>query len=174
VLARAGLTREEVVLLLDGLAGLCVPVGFDFQWRPVASDPNDDLVVTCAALKLVKPERETAALRAWRAALPPGTELVTSELARLEIARTLLRARVDPQRVPFFTEQALQSLYLLDVTRVVLARAVAFQAERLGSLDAIHLASAEPFRTELTDFVTYDLELSAAASDLGMPVRAPA
>jgi len=44
---------------------------------------------------------------------------------------------------------------------------------KLGSLDAIHLASADPFRPELTGFVTYDGELAAAAAELGIPVVAP-
>jgi hypothetical protein len=52
-------------------------------------------------------------------------------------------------------------------------RARSYQVAKLGSLDAIHLATADPFRTELTDFVTYDRELNAAATDLGFPVTAP-
>jgi predicted nucleic acid-binding protein len=128
----------------------------------------------CALLKFIKAEKETEALRAWRQALPDGTELLTSELAQLELTRTLLRARVDHQRVPYFAGQALKGLYLIDVTTTVLARAMAYRVSRLGSLDAIHLASADPFRPELTEFVTYDQELAAAANDLGFPVSAPA
>jgi hypothetical protein len=51
---------------------------------------------------------------------------------------------------------------------------MAYGIPRLGSLDSIHLASADPFRVELTDFVTYDHELTKAAEDLGLPVTAPA
>lgn len=127
----------------------------------------------CALFKFVKQEKETEALRAWRRTLPGGTELVTSDLATLEITRTLLRAGADHQRVPYFTGLALRGVYLVDVTSTVLARAVAYRVRRLGSLDAIHLATADPFRTELTDFVTYDHELAAAAADLGLPVSAP-
>ncbi len=127
----------------------------------------------CTLLKFIKPEKETSALRAWRAALPEGTELVTSELARLEITRTLHRAGVDHQRVPYHVAQAVRGVYLIDLTSTVLARAMAYQTRRLGSLDAIHLASADPFRTDLTDFVTYDLELAQAAEELGFPVSAP-
>ena len=39
--------------------------------------------------------------------------------------------------------------------------------------DAIHLASADPFRAELSAFVTHDQELAKAAADLGFPVAAP-
>lgn len=127
----------------------------------------------CALLKFIRSEEETEALRAWRQALPEGTEMVTSELGQLEITRTLLRAGVDHQRVPYVTGQALRGVYLVDLTSTVLARAMAYRVPRLGSLDAIHLASAEPFRTELTEFVTYDHELSKAAADLGFPVAGP-
>ncbi|WP_416210776.1 type II toxin-antitoxin system VapC family toxin [Frankia sp. Cas8] len=127
----------------------------------------------CALLKFIKQERETAALRTWRGLLAEGTELVTSGLTQLEITRTLLRVGADHQRVPYFMGQALRGVYLVDVTSTVLARAIAYRVARLGSLDAIHLASADPFRGELTDFVTYDRELAAAATDLGFPVSAP-
>lgn len=124
-------------------------------------------------MKFIRYEPETEALRAWRQALPEGTELVTSELAQLEITRTLLRAGIDHQRVPYLTGQALRGVYLVDLTSTVLARAMAYRMPRLGSLDAIHLASAEPFRAELTEFATYDHELTKAAADLGFPMAAP-
>ncbi|MGH3905772.1 MAG: type II toxin-antitoxin system VapC family toxin [Pseudonocardiaceae bacterium] len=127
----------------------------------------------CTLLKFIKSERETEALRAWRQAFPEGTELVTSELAQLEITCTLLRAGIDHQRVPYLTGQALRGVYVVDLSSTVLARAMAYRVPRLGSLDAIHLASADPFRTELTEFVTYDHELTKAAADLGFPVAAP-
>ena len=128
----------------------------------------------CALVKFIKPERETQALRAWRAALPKDTERVSSELATLEIARALVRAGVDPTRVPYYVGQALRGVYVVDLSSTVLDRARSYQVADLGSLDAIHLATADPFRTELTDFVTYDSELAAAASDLGFPVTVPA
>jgi predicted nucleic acid-binding protein len=127
-----------------------------------------------ALLKFVKKEKESEALRTWRAQLDGDVELVTSELAGLEITRTLLRAGVDRQRVPYVTGQALRGLYLVDVTSTVLARARAYGIRRLGSLDAVHLATADPFLTELTDFVTYDVELAEAAAELGLPATAPA
>ncbi|WP_239313821.1 MULTISPECIES: type II toxin-antitoxin system VapC family toxin [unclassified Frankia] len=127
----------------------------------------------CALLKFIRQEKETEALRAWRRALPDGAELVTSELATLEITRTLVRACADVQRVPYLAGLALRGVYVVDLSSAVLARAVAYRLRQLGSLDAIHLATADPFRTELTDFVTYDQELAAAATDLGLPVSAP-
>ena len=128
----------------------------------------------CAILKFIKPEAESVALREWREGLPDGTELITSELARLEITRTLLRGGVDHQQVPYFAGQTVRGIYLVDLTTTVLARAMAYRTARLGSLDSIHLASAEPFRAELTELVTYDKELAGAAEEMGFPVAAPA
>jgi predicted nucleic acid-binding protein len=34
--------------VLDELAGLCVPVAMDYRWRPIAADPDDDMVVETA------------------------------------------------------------------------------------------------------------------------------
>ncbi|MGH3394664.1 MAG: type II toxin-antitoxin system VapC family toxin [Streptosporangiaceae bacterium] len=129
---------------------------------------------SCALIKFIKQEPETDALRTWRQGLPADSELLTSELSQLEITRTLLRAEVDHQRVPFFTGQALRGIYVVDLTSMVLARAMSYRLSRLGSLDSIHLASADPFRADLTEFVTYDHELARAASDLGFPVSSPA
>lgn len=126
-----------------------------------------------ALLKFVKPEKESPALREWRLAQPPAEELVTSQLAQLEISRTLLRAGVDHQRVPYVVGQATRGLFLVDVTSTVLHRAGAYGIRRLGSLDAIHLATADPFLEDLTAFVTYDAELAVAAQELGLPALAP-
>jgi predicted nucleic acid-binding protein len=126
-----------------------------------------------AALKLVKEEKETGALRTWRQSITPEQELVTSSLTRVEIVRTLLRDRVDADRAGRYAGHALAGVHLLAVTSDVLARANAYRVQRLGSLDAIHLASADRYRAELTEFVTYDRELTAAATRLGLRVVAP-
>ena len=98
----------------------------------------------CALVKFVKSERETAALRAWRHKL-----------------------------VRHYADQALLGIYQVDLTSTVLDRAMAYRISWLGTLDAIHLASADPFRTELSEFITYDQELTNAALGLGFPVTAP-
>ena len=126
-----------------------------------------------ALLKFVKAEKESQALRTWRLALEPGVELVASRLTALEISRTLLRAGVDRERVPYVVGQALRGLYLLDVSSTVLARAQAYGVRCLGSLDAIHLATADPFVPELTGLVTYDAEFAAASAEIGITVIAP-
>ena len=47
-LDRAGATEGEVEELLDALAGVCVPVVFDFHWRPTGAHADDELVVETA------------------------------------------------------------------------------------------------------------------------------
>ena len=126
-----------------------------------------------ALLKFIKPEKVSQALREWRVAQPADSELVTSQLAVLKISRTLLRAGVDHQRVPYIGAQAVLGLFLVDVTSTVLTRARSYGIRRLGSLGAIHLATADPFLAEMTAFVTYDSELSAAAEEIGLPVVTP-
>jgi predicted nucleic acid-binding protein len=127
----------------------------------------------CALVKFIKPEKESDALRRWRGDLPTNAELISSELALLEITRALLRGGVDHTRVPYFVGQALRGVHVVDLSTTVLDRARSYQVPKLGSLDAIHLATADPFRSEITDFVTYDAELAAAATDLGFPVATP-
>lgn len=128
----------------------------------------------CALLKLVQQEAETSGLRAWRAGLGAEVRLVTSQLAGVEIARTFRRAGADRQRIPFLVGNALTGVDQIILSDEVLARAAGYELQKLGTLDAIHLATADPFRRELDGFVTYDKELTAAAEAIGLPHLAPA
>nr|WP_229823506.1 PIN domain-containing protein [Luteimonas padinae] len=47
-LLAAGIDERDVRLVLDELAGLCVPVAFDYRWRPTGADGDDELVVETA------------------------------------------------------------------------------------------------------------------------------
>jgi putative PIN family toxin of toxin-antitoxin system len=47
-LSRARATDAEVAEILDALAGLCVPVVFDYNWRPSGAHADDELVVETA------------------------------------------------------------------------------------------------------------------------------
>jgi predicted nucleic acid-binding protein len=129
---------------------------------------------TCALLKQVQPEPQTEALRHWRATLGTDTRLVTSQLAGVEVARTFRRAGVDRQRVPFLVANALKGVDQIVLDDDVLTRAAAYEVQKLGTLDAIHLATAEPLTGELDGFLTYDKELSAAVEDIGLTLLAPA
>jgi predicted nucleic acid-binding protein len=48
MLDRFGISAEEVLAVLDELSLSCVPVAFDYRWRPLARDADDDLVLETA------------------------------------------------------------------------------------------------------------------------------
>ena len=48
VLTMSAATTDDVAAALDELLAVCVPVTFDFSWRPQAHDPDDDLVLETA------------------------------------------------------------------------------------------------------------------------------
>lgn len=127
---------------------------------------------SCALVKFIRAEPQTEAIRHWRQALPAGTDLITSEVSELEITRAMLRAGIDHQRVPYLRGQALRGVHVVGLTTTVLARAMSYRV-RLGSLDSIHLSTADPFRPEVSEFVTYDIELGDAATELGFVVSSP-
>ncbi len=47
-LAAAGIDTIDVMAVLDEIAGLCVPVVFDYRWRPTGADQDDELVMETA------------------------------------------------------------------------------------------------------------------------------
>lgn len=47
-LVKFGIGAADVFSVLDEVASLCVPVAFDYRWRPGAADPDDDLVLETA------------------------------------------------------------------------------------------------------------------------------
>lgn len=47
-LEASGLSVEDVNALLDAVAAVVEPVRLAFLWRPVARDPNDDMVLEAA------------------------------------------------------------------------------------------------------------------------------
>jgi predicted nucleic acid-binding protein len=119
--------------------------------------------------------RERGALREWRR----STRLVSSELTRLECLRTVDRARIRERLVDAEVAErrgglldALRSIELLPIDRLVLERAAGQFPTSLGTLDALHLASALVAREEVPDLVlgTHDRELATAARSVGFRV----
>jgi predicted nucleic acid-binding protein len=124
-----------------------------------------------AIVKLATPEGETQALRAH---LAQHRHLVTSRLTTVEVARALRRrgpeteaSAMDPMR------EILQHLDLVELDEDVAATAATVAPAVLRSLDAIHLASALAIGGELTEIITYDSRLAAAARNAGLEVQAP-
>ncbi len=119
-----------------------------------------------AIVKLAVEEPESAALRR---ALRGRTELVSSALARTEVARTLL---ADGQDVVNRGEAVLERIELARVNDRVLRLAGQLTPHGLRSLDAIHLATAKLLeRVKLV--VTYDARMAEAARAMKWKVSAP-
>ena len=121
-----------------------------------------------ALVKLAVAEPQTPALRRYLARRRP---LVSSGLARTEVARALLPLGETVVR------RGLDVLSRIDLVRIneqVLADAGALLPAELRSLDAIHLATARLFGRTLARVITYDDRLTAAAKALGLTVVAPA
>jgi len=108
------------------------------------------------------------------------TDPVSSELIRLECLRTIDRARirlrlddrqVAQQRADVL--EAIEALSLVPLDGAVLQRASEPMPTLLGSLDAIHLASALLVRDQLPGlaFATHDHELGTAALSVGFAVH---
>jgi predicted nucleic acid-binding protein len=111
----------------------------------------------------------------WRRITRP----LASELIRLKCRRTIDRARIREQlsdrAVAQQREAALGLLDAFDIVpldRVVLERAAEVFPTLIGSLDAIHLATAVLVGAQVDDlcFATHDGELATAARAMGFKV----
>jgi predicted nucleic acid-binding protein len=118
---------------------------------------------------------ERGALREWRRITRP----LASELIRLECRRTIDRARIrerlDDDLIAQQREDVLEVLHTFDIVpldSVILERAAEPFPTLLGSLDAIHLATASLLRALVADmyFATHDGELATAARAMGFKV----
>lgn len=108
------------------------------------------------------------------------TNPVSSELIRLECLRTIDRARVrlglDDRQIANYRADVLEAIdafSLVALDSIVLERAAEPFPTALGSLDAIHLASALLARETLDGlaFATHDDELGTAARATGFEVH---
>jgi predicted nucleic acid-binding protein len=111
---------------------------------------------------------------------PTITNPVSSELIRLECLRTIDRARhrlgLDDRRIAGYRADVLEAIdafSLVALDSVVLERAAEPFPTALGSLDAIHLASALLVRDRIGGlaFATHDDELGTAARSTGFQVH---
>jgi predicted nucleic acid-binding protein len=125
-------------------------------------------VDSSALVKLAVREPESAALRHYLGRHQP---LVSSALARTEVVRALLPLGPDAVRRG---RDVLARVGLLRVSDRVLDAAGLLAPADLRSLDAIHLASAEQFGSDLRGFVTYDDRLATSAAGRGLRVIRPA
>jgi predicted nucleic acid-binding protein len=116
-----------------------------------------------AAVKLVVPERESAALAV---ALKPNDALVASEILEVELGRACLRRGLPPAAAT----PVLDLVALLPVAETR-ERAARTRPPMLRALDAIHLAAALAIEPDL--LLAYDLRLLDAARAAGLTVACP-
>ncbi|MBW3555987.1 MAG: type II toxin-antitoxin system VapC family toxin [Actinobacteria bacterium] len=121
-----------------------------------------------AIVKLAVAEPESAALRRHLRRRRP---LVSSALARAEVLRALLPAGTSAVAVG---RTVLAGIELARINDRVLTDAATLEPAELRTLDAIHLATAQRLGSELTQLVTYDDRMIAAAARLGIRTAAPA
>ena len=119
-----------------------------------------------AIIKLIKPEKESAALIKK---LPNA--LITSRISRVEVARTITR----------FEPDLLDETYdiLADIQMVPVEDSIITIAENLPQyialrdLDSLHIASALAIKNVIKGVITYDKEMAKAAKTLGFTILSP-
>lgn len=124
---------------------------------------------TSALARLLRQESETEALSAWlreRAESP----WVTSIVGRIELMR--LSGRY-PGITRSATEVLVGGLNLVPLGDGIMHAAETVDPPLLGSLDAIHLASALAVADALDNFCCYEQRLGQAAVEHGLALAAP-
>lgn len=120
-----------------------------------------------AIVKLIVKEAESNALRRYIRDYPTR---VSSALARVEVMRAVRAQGQDAQQR---AHNILERVRLLRLDDEVLTAACTLAPGILRSLDAIHLASAAVFGSELHGIVTYDVRMAEAARLVGITTFAP-
>ncbi len=105
------------------------------------------------------------------ALLRSATAVVTSELAHVELRR--LHHRLGLSDPDDRVDGLLARCDVVRLDREVLLAAGRLRDADLGSLDAIHLATALEFGDHLASFVTHDLVLGRAAAAHDLDVTTP-
>jgi predicted nucleic acid-binding protein len=135
------------------------------------------MVYLDASVVIRKLQREAGSLPGWG----QWERAYSSTLVRVEVLRTInrtrLRGTLTDREVADLVEKAraiFDGLELLQLTQSILNRASQSFLMPLGTLDALHLATAlrlvESTAMELT-FLTHDIELAMAARSLNFSVE---
>ncbi len=121
-----------------------------------------------ALVKLAVQEPESDALRAYLRRRKHTW--VTSALAKTEVLRALIGAGDDAVASG---RGVLARCELVRVNDRVLNAAATLLPAEVRSLDAIHLATAQRIRGEISEVITYDDRMATAARSLGLRTSAP-
>lgn len=126
------------------------------------------LVDTSALAKLLVEEESSAALRASLAEQSGGGEsFAVSTLAIVELRRLAIRLRIGPEHV----EPVVRPFRVLRLTEGILQLAGRLPYQHLGTLDALHLATA--LAAEAPGILTYDDRQADAARHEDLEVIQP-
>jgi hypothetical protein len=123
-----------------------------------------------ALVKLALTEPESAALISYLSERQDQA-LVSSALHRTEVLRAIWQA--EPGALTRGV-RLVRRIGRVSLTSEVLDNAATLPPQRLGTADAIHLASALAVRRDLSAFVAYDKRLLDAAAEAGLPTASPA
>jgi predicted nucleic acid-binding protein len=121
-----------------------------------------------ALVKLLVIEPETTALRRYLAASP--VQLVTSALAHVEVHRAVKIADPRPD-TPARADHLLRSCVVVDLRESLLHSAARLTSQRIRTLDAVHLATAES--VDPAAMLVYDERLAEEARQRGLTVEQP-
>lgn len=125
-------------------------------------------VDTSALAKILVQEEESAALRQWLAeGSTRNDEYVLSTIALTELRRLAIRLDIDADRV----EPVLRPFRIVRLSESILQLSGRLPDRHLGTLDAIHIATA--LSIEATTLVSYDDRQTDAAAREGLHVVAP-
>ncbi len=120
-----------------------------------------------ACVKLVLAEPESSVLAE---ALEDVERLVASEVLEVELMRATQRGGGEVA----VARAQLAGVRLLPLSDEVRRRASELTPLSIGSLDAIHIATALDLGERLDGLYTYDERMSVAAREAGLDLRAPA
>lgn len=128
-----------------------------------------------ALVKRVSDEIHADALTdALERTLDEGGVVVTSALARVEVARALrLKLDVDePRKIIVAATEIFDGIAVAAIETMILDHARIIGPPLLRSLDAIHLATAVALGAD--EVWTYDQRMAGVAEELGILSRSPA
>jgi uncharacterized protein len=124
---------------------------------------------TSAVIKLLVEESHSKAFAAFYDS-HSDAEWVSSALLRVELMRAVTRSA--PVLLPAARE-LLQVFSYIAIDDEIIDAAMNEPDRMLGSLDAIHLATARLLGPDLDGLVSYDDRLSRAAQDAGLALISP-
>lgn len=124
------------------------------------------LLDTSALAKLLVEEHESAQLRSELSTRSTaGEEFAVSTIAVVELRRLAIRLSIEPARV----DPVIRPFRVLRLTEGILQLAGRIPYGHLGTLDAMHVATA--LVAEAQGMITYDARQAEAAQDEGLVVQ---